>query len=327
VQVSSTLRTFNLIEAGEHQRIAAIAATRAAAAREEKARLLEQAWDEEASRWFAKAGLEAEAVSAQVRFARSLTAEAEDRRQGRGGSPASAVTFVEDALKVLGKIPHAHRRENEVEAMVASLRQQLPLDRQVVLGEMVAIQTEPIDLADHIAGARMRVAGLPPLEALIALGSIQGVHSVDNARERAREAARAFPLTNLLGGETLSSTGRKVAVRRGGLEDMNAQVGQKGSAIWHAMIGEHGFFVRIAVQARILPAIEAVTMQHRFTLEFLYDLCHRNAWIPAGHDLASARGLLHGLNQDFASAAALLVPQIENYVRYHLQRAGAHTLT
>lgn len=78
--------------------------------------------------------------------------------------------------------------------------------------------------------------------------------------------------------------------------------------------------------ARILPALEVVTNQHRYTLEQLYDLCRNNPWIPARHELNWARGLLHGLNHDFASAASTLVPEIEHLVRTTLKQNGVHTL-
>lgn len=67
-------------------------------------------------------------------------------------------------------------------------------------------------------------------------------------------------------------------------------------------------------------------MEHHYSLVDLYRLCRRNPWIPAGHELAWARGLKHGLNGDFATAACVLVPQIEHLVRDHVKRAGAHTL-
>jgi hypothetical protein len=48
--------------------------------------------------------------------------------------------------------------------------------------------------------------------------------------------------------------------------------------------------------------------------------------VPHGHELIWAHGLRHGLNNDFASAACILVPQIEHLVRTHLKQNGVHTL-
>jgi len=92
------------------------------------------------------------------------------------------------------------------------------------------------------------------------------------------------------------------------------------------MVREQTGLFGLIVSARIAPAHEVVTMQHRYSVEYLYGLCRDNPWIPWRHEPTWARGLLHGLNGDMPSAACVLVPQVEELVRQHLKGAGAHTM-
>ena len=327
VQLSATLRRFNLVEEGGRAGLATLAARQAELARAEESRKLEQDWQEEASLWFAKAKMWQESVSSQVGLARSLSAEAEDRRQGVGGDPATAAHFVDQALKVLETIPRIHRANHDVEEIIVDLRRRLVGDLRIVLDSMIPIEGGPVDLSEMSADARTRVTGLPPVEALHALGSIHGDYSASNAVQRGEAAVRDHPLMAIFGGETLASTGRRVAVRQGGIGNIGGKEdGRIATAVWHAMLREYGLFIGIIVRGRILTAIEVITMENRFTIDLLYGLCHRSPWIPAGHEYAWATGLLHWLNQDFASASCILVPQVENLVRLHIQRAGAHTI-
>ena len=327
VQLSATLRRFNLVEEGGRAGLAMLAVQQAELARNEDSRKIEQDWHEEASLWFAKARLWQESVSAQVGLARALSAEAEDRRQGVGGDPATAAHFVEQALKVLEVIPRIYRANHDVDEMIVALRLRLVGDRQAVLDSMIPIEGGPVELSEMTADARTRVTGLPPVEALCALGSIQGDYSASNALERCEAAVRDHPLMAIFGGETLASSGRRVAVRQGGIGNIGGKDdGRMSPAVWHAMLREYGLYIGLVVRGRILPAVEVLTMESRFTIDLLYELCHRSPWIPAGHEYAWAKGLLHGLNQDFVSASCILVPQVENLVRLHIQRAGAHTI-
>ena len=69
-----------------------------------------------------------------------------------------------------------------------------------------------------------------------------------------------------------------------------------------------------------------VTAENVYTLEYLSSLCDESPFVPAGHVALWAKGLWHGLNGDYPSAASVLVPQLENLVRHLLKKAGAHTL-
>ena len=149
----------------------------------------------------------------------------------------------------------------------------------------------------------------------------------DAVMTQAKEGIQQFPLAHLFGSETYSGAGQKVSSRPGAdLASPSTPDAEPDEILWSAMVRDHGILTSLVVQGRILPALELIRLQHRFSAALLFDLCRRSPFIPSGHEWTWARGLLHGLDGDFVSAVCVLVPQIEHLVRVQLKQVGAHTL-
>jgi hypothetical protein len=294
VQLIQMVRENRLASPDERADLAALSVLRAAEARSRPNRNLEQAWEQEAAIWFRGLGLRDDASAAQVRRAESLASKADDRRQGVNGAAMTASHFVEQALKALHEVPRAYRVEHGLDSRIAELRTQLGKDRQLVLEGMVPIRSDPIDLSE-------------PIPALIALGMVAPIASFTEALAQAREERQSFPLSQLFGSESYSSTGQKVSSRSGA--DLAATSGspdELDDAAWSAMVRNQGILTNLFVSGRIMPALEAVTLQHWYPAELMFELCRRNALIPSGREWSWARGLLHGFDGDFPSAVAML---------------------
>ena len=57
----------------------------------------------------------------------------------------------------------------------------------------------------------------------------------------------------------------------------------------------------------------------------LLELASNNPFIPPGREIIFARGYLAGLQGDYLESLSLLVPQVENSLRYLLNRQGVVT--
>ncbi len=327
VQLSSTVRAYGLARKDDRIDLAKLACGMADAARTAHDFDLEQAWEGEAAEWYRRAGRTEEVAHAQVRFARSLACAAAERRLAGGGAALAAATLVERALKVLLLLPRSYRAAQGIEVEIDRLRRELDQDRHLILESMVPIRTDPIDASSLVAHARSQVSRLAPLAALIRLADLHPGASLERARAQAESLAAEHPLSQLFGSEIFSREGQKVASRPSMSPDSRgaASADSIDPAIWHGMVRDHHIHMSLVVDALVVPAIEIITLEHRFPLQWMFDMCQANALIPSGHELSWARGLLHGLNRDFASASAMLVPQLEHLVRVHLKAAGVHT--
>ena len=271
-----------------------------------------------AQQWLASVD-DQKALNASVeRVAELYVAEADERLAKGVGAALAADHFLEKAIATLRTLPRSYRIENGRDHRLKELRRRLDDSREHALESMMRISTDPIDLTEAVADTRRRVSGLAKLEALAAMASIYPLTDVTRARAHAEELAEGS-LRHLLGNVTYSSDGRKVASSDGTVDSAEA-------AIRSDMIRGLQMTTGIVATGFIIPAHEVVTFEHRYDLGFLQRVCVESPLVPQGHEDLWARGLRHGLNGDFASAAAVLVPQIEQLVRGVLKRQGVHTL-
>lgn len=327
VQLSTTIRKYKLVLKTDAGGVGDLSVREAANAASVGDLDLQRAWDEEATAWLAIANRRDDAFAAQARIGRSFADSAADARQGPSGRSMSAAHFVEQAIKVYTALPRAYRREHGLDDEITKLRQLLQADRDHILANMATLTSDPIDITSLVQGARAKVTGLGSLEALIALGDLHTWMPYQTAIEQAEETLADYPLSQLFGNETFSASGQKVAVMAGTVSTSpTSDTDAPHPNVWATAVRDRAHLSNMIVSARIIPALEVVTNQHRYNFENLYDLCRNNPWIPARHELRWARGLLHGLNHDFSSAACILVPEIEHLVRTMLKQNGVHTL-
>jgi hypothetical protein len=327
IQLSEMIRGRGLAPKDETGQLAMLCVQRASDAREAANWRVVQGWEQEAALWFRGLNLRDEASAAQARLAESFISEADDRRQGVGGDASTASHFVELALKILLEIPRTYRTAHTLDTRIADLRRVLAEDRQVLLEGMVPMHGGSVDLTEQVADARRRVDGRDKVAALGALGMLSPLASFEVVMIQAKEGIQEFPLSNLFGRETYSSSGQKVFSRPGaGTTLPSTPDAEPDEILWSAMVRDHGILTSLTVQGRILPALELIRLQHQFSASLLFDLCRYSPLIPSGREWTWARGLLHGLDGDFVSAVCVLVPQIEHVVRVQLKQAGAHTL-
>ena len=81
------------------------------------------------------------------------------------------------------------------------------------------------------------------------------------------------------------------------------------------------------VHERIIPALEAMIIEHRLQERDFTSLCNQSSIVPPGRASAFGKALFAGYDLDYDSAIHRLVPQIENMVRYHLKAADVLTTT
>lgn len=286
-------------------------------AEDERARLSRHL-ERTAQQWLASVNDQQGVHASLERVADLYVAEADERLAAGSGAALAADHFLEKAIATLRTLPRSYRIQHGHDHKLRELRQRLEDSREHALESMMRITTDPIDLTEAVAETRRRVSGLAKLEALAAMATIYSLMDVKRARAEAEELAEGS-LRHLLGNVTYSPDGRKVASSDGAVDHAEA-------AIQSDMIRNLQMTTGIVVTGFIIPAHEVVTFEHRYDLGFLQRVCAESPLVPSGHKDLWARGLRHGLNGDFASAAAVLIPQMEQLIRAVLKRQGMNTL-
>lgn len=260
-----------------------------------------------------------DAHAATVRIAELYVTDADRRLESGDGSALAAGMDLEKAITALKRLPRKYRLAHGIEARIDELRRRLADNREAALDSMTAIEMDPVNIADSVRAAERAVTGRPKLEALVRLASIESLNDAEKSFADAKESLEGG-IARLFARSTFAADGRKVASSAG-------SSGTPGEAELLSNVVRY-FSVRVGlvVNARIMPALDVITVEHRYDMAFLRRVCWDSPTVPPGHVDLWARGLWHGLNNDFPSAVSILVPQAEQLLRHRLKEAGEHTL-
>ena len=301
-----------------------IASALEAAANDESSEL-QRALLEASADWFLYGG---DAVSRHRRTLEvvlSLQAEAEQTsdRDGLSGKARSSHLY-ERALQVLRTIPRKIRDDLGIGPLTAEFARRIREGGAASLGSMHVFESDSINLSEIGSQARNAVRDLPPLDALAAFAGMIPLASVDAIKKQAEELLEEHPLQTLFTTVHYARDGR--VVHRSSNEADPNQFGVD-PVVWGQMIQTFDFRVTIVTQGLLAPAWRSIATDHLFALGDFYQIVRNSPIVPADRERLVARGLYLGYDGDFASAAQLLTPQLENMVRLHLANAGESTST
>ncbi len=259
---------------------------------------------------------------------------AKDKAGAKDAGLRAAETFVTEALRhiedgnpsymaasgLLKSGVEALRRAGGQRERIADLKRTLVEYQERALGEMQQFE-HSVDIADLVKGAREHVAGREWIDALQHFAFGTGLVKLEELKASVIQNAKDFPLQHLFGGSLVDNKGR-TSVNLPGLSNLE---GKEAEEALEAEMFSHlsKFQWGLRVSGFIEPARVTILNDHHPELGDLLFLVQNNPFVPPGHEGIFLRGLHAGFHGDFLVAAHLLVPQIENSIRYVLEGNGA----
>jgi len=256
----------------------------------------------------------------------------EQTEQARATQLAAAETYIKAAEEAAHASPPDYFRasisiRNAIEALrrlagtkqqVEELQARLQIFQERSLESMHQVPFE-LNVADMASHAEAAVTSKSLEDALRALALLGGIPPVKTLRELVEEQARKYPLSHLIPAMVVSDSGTVSGQRPGAPADntdeaeafMRAEMFQR--ARMYQLVHALGF---------VEPARQRITLEHVVRLADILPLVLNNPFVPVGRELIFAKGILAGLEGDFVVAASLLIPQVENSLRYVLERRG-----
>jgi hypothetical protein len=176
----------------------------------------------------------------------------------------------------------------------------------------------PLDLADMRAGTTTIFGDLTLPMALGQFACLSESRTVDELRQEAKDGIENAPLMSMMGGVHYDAEGKITAETEG------ASTSGEPSEDWYktTIARNLRFHRHVAVAGRIDPAREALTASYQLSEIHFRAIVTFSPFIPATHRHTFALGFARFMQGDFISAAHLLIPQLENSVRYVLHAAG-----
>jgi hypothetical protein len=180
--------------------------------------------------------------------------------------------------------------------------------------ELGVISTE-VDISNEVDKARNFVKGKKLQDALFCLALLGASPRVSKLRQLAQETellSRFAPIVKI------NEIGKVVARQSSNTEEIE-------TAFKLEMYITAIDYQRCHVQAFIEPARDRINLEHSVQISDFLPIVSNNPFIPSNREYLFAKGLYAGLTGDFITSTHILIPQIENSVRYLLAKQGVIT--
>lgn len=174
--------------------------------------------------------------------------------------------------------------------------------------------TEQIDISKLTDNARTQVKGKQFRDALFALALLGNSPKVSYLQQNVQKTV----LPQLLPTVKTNEMGNIVA-----RQPSDPKQGE--AAIRFEMYCIAVECQKLHAQAYIEPAREQINLEHSIGIKDLQNIISDSPFVPPEREYLFAKGLYAGLTGDFITSTHILIPQIENSVRYLLSKRGVIT--
>lgn len=296
-----TTRAASLAKAAE-----ALAVSRAAAGDADGP---EQLWRLTA-RAYARADRKNDADRALVQVAERLV-ETADRMTK---SPMHETHWLEQAIATLRRVRGTNARRADLQARLVR--------KQGDIADFMAPISSSADISEIIEGTKAQLGGKELADALLIYAVQSRSPAVADLRREAEEAIGRSPFGSLFASviydETFKPASRTPPA--GGFASPPNEANIRVQIIQHEQIRRG-----LIVAGQIEPGRYQIVFDHGPDERVLTMLAAMSPFVPPHHEAFFGRGFFHFFNGDFIEAAHLLVPQLENSLRYVLNAADVDT--
>lgn len=245
----------------------------------------------------------------QARLAEGETyvRQAETHLAGSPPSHMMAAAFIQHAIEALRRVEGTKDRVEELHKAL------LEYQRRSV-SEMASYSSS-VDIGDMVKAAINHVKGKPLPDALMSLAMLGKPPDVAHLRAQAEEHKKRYIFQSLMPRVYLNAMGKVIARQpQDAEESLRADMYSNASS-----------FRLLHVQGLVEPARQQVNSEHNVRVNDFLSMVTNHPFVTRGRELIVARGLFAGMQGDFLTAVHLLIPQLEESVRYILYHLGVIT--
>ena len=282
-----------------------------------------RAYTDLAAETYKTLGQPVKAAEALALNAASWAREVDDRAGAGDMSGLLGLQNFNKAIETYRSIPRVHRAALDVDRHIAELEARLTASGEQALEMMTAVRTPGVDISEFRAEAQKAVAGLEPMDALLALVQDVG-DSPDVPKLRASvEESLQGSFRGLFESVFLAGDGRVIA--RQPAAGFAATATGDDANIRFEMVRGYMIHVGLVAQAEVLPALEVIHLEHGLSEIDFIQIARDSPVVPNSRAVMVGKALYAGYVQDFGTAVYLLAPQIEHIVRMHFKSQGIST--
>lgn len=243
-----------------------------------------------------------------------LSEQAVNPVSSKSSSYINASSFLREAIEAFRRIGNTKQRAEELHSILLDYQQKsLKEFKPLSAGE---------DISQYVAMAQSHVRGKTVHDALFSLALIGRPPKIINLRKEVEKSAKDAPLRHIFSLTMVNQMG-KVVERKPSAFSKNpddVELAKRAEMFRHASIAH-----QVQAICFVEPAREQINLEHNVRVDDFLTIVLNNPLVPAGREYIYAKGLHAGLMGNFLEATHLLIPQIENSLRYALSQNGVIT--
>lgn len=267
-----------------------------------------RAFWEIAASWLSLSKDDENSRRASINAAETHIKEAEALPKDHANRATIAALHVQAGIEAYRKISGTNDRRKELHQLLVAYQKESVSDFGTVSAQ--------IDISKTVQQAINAVKGKDFLDAIISLALLASPPTQSILKEQVEEYMEHHGLMFRIWAKVTDPSG-KTKAKRPGLDSDNQE-----AVIRSEMLREAIHHQGLIADGIVRPAITQIISEHQVDERDLLPILINNPFVPQGREMIFARGLYYGLQGDVLVSTHLLIPQIENSLRYILQSHG-----
>lgn len=275
--------------------------------------------------------------AASMLAAETYLKEAEYTPKNSSNAYFAASSSLQEAIKAFRKISDtkeetpAAKAKAKAKVKAEEAHKLLLQYQQESMKELITISSNPIDITEREiveiekVKAKAKVRGKKLQDALFALAFLIAPQKISQLKKDADEIFK-YPLSLVMQKVRINKKGKVIARQYSILEEaIKSESGKPEKPIKSRMYELSILYQTLTATEIIEPARKQINLEHSVQLEDFFPIVENNPFVPPERVHLFAKGLYAGLTGDFYTSTHILIPQIENYIRYLLWKKGELT--
>ena len=227
-----------------------------------------------------------------------------------GGRGMVAASHLMEAIEALRRISNTEERRQQLEPLLR--------DAQASIHDEMGVISTPLDLTDLVKETQGSVGGLSLAQALAVFANLDSSPDPAELRDESRQQAERNLFSSLIPISIVNSEGKVVSKSPA----LTGNEEEDEPAMHHRIANNECLRRQIVVHGQIEPARRLIHVEHPLGQHDFLPLVTMSPFIPEDRTDLFGLAFARFFGGDFISALHVLVPQLENSLRYVLKQAG-----
>jgi len=260
-------------------------------------------WDIKA-RWDALGGNTESEIRSKVFAAETFVKEAEI-----ANSSLVTATWLQKAIETFRRIGGQQQRIDEIHSKLVKIQKNVPSEMKTF--------SQTMNITEMVERYREHFKGKKLQDALFEFCLMGTSPSVQKLKEKVENSVRKHPLQFLVSRVIVNDKGKVTGKMPNMMSSDPAEVDRAKKA---EMYSQARFDQGFIAQSLIEPVRHLIISEHNVQIRDFYPIVKDSPFVPEDREQLFAQGLHAGLTSDYLTATHLLIPQVENSIRYLLEQ-------